>query len=79
VHNYITKHAEKKPVKATSNKVDKDEEKKLLQIDKEYKEALAYVKDAISPAYMKIWPNKIQINETLARTFFVYAYPTFLE
>lgn len=79
VHNYVTKHAEKKPVKATSNKVDKDEEKKLLQIDKEYKEALAYVKDAISPAYMKIWPNKIQINETLARTFFVYAYPTFLE
>jgi hypothetical protein len=48
-------------------------------VEKEYKEALAYVKDAISPAYMKIWPNKIQINETLARTYFIYAYPTFLE
>mgnify|MGYP003683924035 FL=1 len=34
---------------------------------------------AISPAYMKILPNKLQINNTLARTFFVYAYPTFLE
>jgi hypothetical protein len=40
---------------------------------------MAYVKDAISPAYMKILPNKLQINNTLARTFFVYAYPTFLE
>jgi hypothetical protein len=28
---------------------------------------------------MKILPNKLQVNNTLARTFFVYAYPTFLE
>ena len=55
------------------------EEKKLLEIEKEYKEAMAYVKDAISPAYFKVSPNKLQINNTLVRTFFVYAYPTFLE
>lgn len=80
VSQYIVKHAEKKTaIKTKEKNVDKNEAKKLLETEKEYKEALAYVKDAISPAYMKIWPNKIQVNETLARTFFVYAYPTFLE
>ncbi len=74
------KHAEKKTISKTKKTtVDKNEEKQLLETQKEYNEALAYVKDAISPAYMKIWPNKIQVNDTLARTFFVFAYPTFLE
>jgi hypothetical protein len=40
---------------------------------------MAYVKDAISPAYFKAYPNKLQVNNTFVRTFFVYAYPTFLE
>ena len=80
VSHYIVKHAEKKTITKTKKTVvDKNEEKQLLETQKEYNEALAYVKDAISPAYMKIWPNKIQVNDTLARTFFVFAYPTFLE
>lgn len=80
VSHYIVKHAEKKTISKTKKTtVDKNEEKQLLETQKEYNEALAYVKDAISPAYMKIWPNKIQVNDTLARTFFVFAYPTFLE
>jgi len=80
VAQYIVKHSEKKsPWKLAPSQADKNEDKRLLEVEKEYKEALAYVKDAISPAYMKIWPNKIQINETLARTYFIYAYPTFLE
>lgn len=80
VSHYIVKHAEKKIITKTKKTViDKNEEKQLLETQKEYNEALAYVKDAISPAYMKIWPNKIQVNDTLARTFFVFAYPTFLE
>ena len=58
---------------------NKEEDKKLLEIEKEYKEALAYVKDAISPAYWKSFPNKLLINDTYVKTFFVYAYPSFLE
>jgi hypothetical protein len=50
-----------------------------LESEKEYKAALAYIKDLISPAFMKIYPDKIQINNTIAKTFFVYAYPNFLE
>ena len=58
---------------------DKNEEKKILEAEHDYKEALAYVKDIISPAFMKIFPDKIKINNTYAKTFFVYAYPNFLE
>ena len=54
-------------------------DKEVLESEKAYKEALAFVKDAISPAYMKIFPNKLQINNLFAKTFFVYAYPQYLE
>jgi hypothetical protein len=60
-------------------KPSKGENKEILESEKTYKEALAYVKDAISPAFMKVFPNKIQINNTFVKTFFVYSYPNFLE
>lgn len=58
---------------------EKISDKEFLESEKEYKAALAYVKDVISPSFMKIFPNKIQINNLLSKTFFVYAYPQFLE
>lgn len=69
--------AEASKDKASSQ--NKDEEKKILEAEKDYKDALAYVKDVISPAFMQIYPDKVQINNTFARTFFIYAYPSFLE
>jgi len=74
VYSYI-----KKDIPKTKVPDDKVSDKDILNTEKDYKEALAFVKDAISPAFMKIYPNKIQINNTLAKTFFVYAYPNFLE
>ena len=62
-----------------NSKINKKDEKETIESEKVYKEALAYVKDIISPAFMKTFPNKIQINNTLAKTYFVYAYPNFLE
>jgi hypothetical protein len=50
-----------------------------MEAEKEYKEALAYIKDMIAPSYMKIFPDKLRINNVFAKTFFVYAYPNFLE
>ena len=71
------------PKKKNLTKEDKkakiEDDKKMLETEKEYKEALAYIKDLVSPAFMKIRPNNIKINNTLAKTFFVYAYPSFLE
>ncbi|MDD2907048.1 MAG: DUF87 domain-containing protein [Candidatus Gracilibacteria bacterium] len=72
-YSYIKKIEIEKP---TTNK---SEEREILESEKEYKAALAYIKDIISPAFMKIFPDKIQINNTIVKTFFVYAYPNFLE
>lgn len=66
--------------KQENNRIpNKSDEKEILESEKEYKNALAYIKDIIAPAFMKIYPNKIQINNTIVKTFFVYAYPNFLE
>lgn len=62
-----------------SQTVEKSEDRLIMEAEKDYKSALAYVKDIISPAFMKIFPDKIKINDIFARTFFVYAYPNFLE
>ena len=62
-----------------SDSKNKEEDKKILEAEKDYKDALAYVKDAISPAFMKIFPDKVKVNSTFAKTFFVYAYPNFIE
>ncbi len=74
----ITKKVIKKATDWTE-KLSKQENLKLQEVEKEYKEALAFLKDAISPAFMKESANHIQINNTFARTFFVYAYPSYLE
>lgn len=57
----------------------KEESQKILSAEKEYKEALAYVKDAIAPAFLRVYNDKLRINNTYAKTFFVYSYPNFLE
>ncbi|MDD5770402.1 MAG: DUF87 domain-containing protein [Candidatus Gracilibacteria bacterium] len=57
----------------------KQEDKLILQAEKEYKEALSYIKDMISPSFMKIFPDKVRINNIYTKTYFVYAYPNFLE
>jgi len=68
-----------KKIEKNDDKLSKEDKKRLAETEAEYKEALAFLKDAISPAFMKESSNHIQINNTFAKTFFVYAYPTFLE
>jgi len=62
-----------------NHKLTKEEAEEIKRWEKEYKEALAFLKDAIAPSMMKIDSTKIQIGDTYARTLFVYAYPDFLE
>ena len=69
---------EKKKTK-TAKLEDKVENKAILDAEQEYKEALAYLKDTISPAFLKFHSDKLQINNLYAKTFFIYAYPNFLE
>lgn len=66
-------------IASPTKKSSKEEDKAILAAEKEYKEALAYVKDQIAPAFMKVMPDKLRINNVFVKTFFVYAYPNFLE
>ncbi len=51
----------------------------LLESEKIYQKGLATVKDIIAPAAFKIESDHVMINKKLASTFFVYAYPRFLQ
>jgi|TARA_Y100001960_G_scaffold299018_1_gene346801 hypothetical protein len=76
----VSGHIKKEVVETTKKEVKKEtNDKDILNAEKEYNEALAYVKDMIAPAFMKVSADKLKINNTIAKTFFVYAYPTFLE
>ena len=62
-----------------NKKLTKEEALELRETESEYKEALAYVKDMIAPAMMRIDATKVQIGDTYIRTIFTYAYPDVLE
>ena len=82
VTGFLPKEKAPSKKKKTSKKEatsDAKEKKWILSAEKDYKEALAYVKDAIAPAFMKVHHDKIRVNNTYAKTFFVYSYPNFLE
>jgi conjugal transfer ATP-binding protein TraC len=62
-----------------NRKLTKEEALELKNTEKEYKEALAHVKDVIAPAMMRIDATKLQIGDTFVRTIYTYAYPDVLE
>lgn len=62
-----------------NKKLTKEEAKEIAEGEKAYLSALAYIKDLISPAMMKVDAKQIQIGDTIVRSVFTYAYPDFLE
>jgi hypothetical protein len=60
-------------------KLTREEEREIRQGEKEYYEALAYIKDTIAPSMMRVDAKQIQIGDTIIRSVFTYAYPDFLE
>jgi conjugal transfer ATP-binding protein TraC len=62
-----------------NKKLTKEEALELRETEREYKEALAYVKDMIAPAMMRIDATKLQIWDTFIRTIYTYVYPDILE
>lgn len=51
----------------------------IIASEKIYKQGLTTVKDIIAPAAFKIETDHVMINRKLASTFFVYAYPRYLQ
>ena len=51
----------------------------LLESEKIYQKGLTTIKDIIAPAAFKISTDHILLNKRVASTFFVYAYPRYLQ
>ncbi|MFA6896844.1 MAG: ATP-binding protein [Patescibacteria group bacterium] len=56
-----------------------EEKTDLLESEKLYQRGLATFKDIIAPSVFQITPSYVRINNKLASTLFVYAYPRYLQ
>ena len=74
----VPKTAEGKP--AEEGKVDKKTEaQQIREAEKLYREGLATIKDMIAPSSFEFQYDKFSLNGIYGRSFFVYAYPRFIE
>lgn len=53
-------------------------DKRLVEIEKEYREGLTTLKDLIAPSALEFTNSSFTLNGKYARTFFALAYPRFL-
>lgn len=68
-----------KEEKAKDKNQQKSEAKQIQEAEKLYREGLATIKDLISPSSMEFMYDKMKLNGLYAKSFFVYAYPRFIE
>ncbi len=60
-------------------KISEDERKQYIEAEKIYQEGLAAIKDLIAPASLEIEYDRLHIDGIYAQTFYVYAYPRYLD
>jgi type IV secretory pathway VirB4 component len=70
-----TKKEEKKP----SAKETMEERKKLVEAEKIYQQGLTTIRDLIAPSSMEIKYDSLRVEGMFSRSFYVYAYPRYLE
>ncbi len=65
---------------ATGEKTDaKTEARKIKEAEKIYREGLATIKDMIAPSSMEFMYDEFKLNGVYGKSFFVYAYPRYIE
>lgn len=62
-----------------SGKLTPDEKKKFIEAEKIYQEGLAAIKDLIAPASMEIQYDKLRVDGMYCQSFYVFAYPRYLD
>lgn len=60
-------------------KQKQEEAAKVLQAEKVYSSGLATVKDILSPSTLKVESSYVKVGDRFARTYFVIAYPRYLQ
>lgn len=69
----------KKAEKALVAKAAIEERKQLMEGEKIYQQGLATIRDLISPSSMEIRYDMIRVEGMYAQSFYVYAYPRYLD
>lgn len=70
---------EKKAETGEKVKISSDEKKKYIEAEKIYQEGVASIRDLIAPASMEIKFDSVHVDGVYAKTFYVYAYPRYLD
>lgn len=65
--------------KGSQEKVTQEEQKQVLEAEKIYQQGLTTIRDLIAPSSMEIRYDLIRVEGMYAQTFFVYAYPRYLD
>lgn len=73
-----------KKVKIEGEQIEKSKNKKtelqeIREAEKIYKEGLSTIKDLIAPSSMEFIYDKMRVSGLFAKSFFVYAYPRYIE
>jgi conjugal transfer ATP-binding protein TraC len=67
-------------IKKSMSKSEKQKEVQGLKAaEKKYHEGMATIRDMIAPSSMEIQGRSMKLGDTYCRSFFVYAYPRFIE
>ncbi len=73
-------NTEGKPAETAEKPVDKKTEaQQIREAEKIYKQGLVTIKDLMAPSSMEFMYDKYRVSGVHAKSFFVYAYPRFLE
>ncbi|MBU0706001.1 DUF87 domain-containing protein [Patescibacteria group bacterium] len=64
---------------AEGKETEKATAQEIKEAEKIYKQGLATIKDLIAPSSMEIMFDKVKISGLMAKSFFVYAYPRYIE
>jgi conjugal transfer ATP-binding protein TraC len=71
--------AKEKPKQVSKTKVDAKERQELMEAEKIYQSGLATIRDLIAPSSMEIRYDSIRVEGMYAQSFYVYAYPRYLD
>ncbi|MBN1258150.1 DUF87 domain-containing protein, partial [Candidatus Peregrinibacteria bacterium] len=68
-----------KSVPSVSAAPRKTEAQEIREAEKIYRQGLATIKDLIAPSAMEFLSDKLRVSGVIAKSFFVYAYPRYIE
>lgn len=70
---------EESKAKGQKPSISTEEKQRLMEVEKLYQEGLSSIRDLIAPSSMQIEYDRIRVEGMYAQSFYVYAYPRYLD